>query len=125
MTTTTSGIEGLYVETRNYGATAAFWASLGFEKRVDGQDGSSQWVRPAGGPYVFIIEQLDREPRITPVLRIEDAGAFNPDRPAVYVQPFQLQHWGVVQAVIADPDGRGVSIEAAATSSPADGADDA
>ena len=26
----TNGIEGIYMETRNYGATAAFWASLGF-----------------------------------------------------------------------------------------------
>ena len=27
----TEGIEGIYVETRNYGATAAFWKSMGFE----------------------------------------------------------------------------------------------
>ena len=26
----TEGFEGYYIETRNYGATAAFWASMGF-----------------------------------------------------------------------------------------------
>ena len=111
---TTNGIEGLYVETRNYGATAAFWASLGFEKVLDGQDGSAQWAHPAGGPYVFIIEEHEAEPRITPVLRVADANAFRPEREPVFLQPFTAQHWGVVQAIIADPDGRGVSIEAAA-----------
>jgi hypothetical protein len=112
--TITDGIEGLYVETRNYGATAAFWASLGFEKVLDGQDGSAQWAHPSGRPYVFIIEQHDRDLQVSPVLRIPDATGFAPDRAAEYIQAFELQHWGVLQAIIADPDGRGVSIEAPA-----------
>ena len=35
MSTGTEGIEGLLVETRNYGATAALWRSLGFEPRLE------------------------------------------------------------------------------------------
>jgi hypothetical protein len=49
----TEGIQGLHVETRNYGATAAFWASLGFKSTFETDHGSGQWVHPAGGPYVF------------------------------------------------------------------------
>lgn len=115
-----AGIEGLYVETRNYGATAAFWASLGFEKVLDGQDGSAQWAHRAGGPYVFIIEQHDRDLQVTPVLRVPDAASFDPARTPEYVQPFELQHWGVLQAILADPDGLGVSIEAPPLAGPAD-----
>ena len=55
----TEGFEGFYVETRNYGATAAFWSSLGFEKQFETDHGSGQWEHPLGGPYVFINEQLD------------------------------------------------------------------
>ena len=57
----TEGIQGLHVETRNYGATAAFWASLGFENTFETDHGSGHWVHPAGGPYVFIREQRDTE----------------------------------------------------------------
>ena len=108
----TEGIEGLYVETRNYGATAAFWASLGFERAFETDHGSGQWVHPAGGPYVFINEQHDAELSTHPVLRVADAAAFAPARPADFVRPFTAEHWGVLEAVVADPDGRPVSLQA-------------
>jgi hypothetical protein len=108
----TEGIEGLYVETRNYGATAAFWASLGFESAFETDHGSGQWVHPAGGPYVFINEQHDNELSTHPVLRVADAGAFAPARPADFVRPFTAEHWGVLEAVVADPDGRPVNLQA-------------
>jgi len=57
----TEGIEGIYVETRNYGATAAFWKSLGFESRFETDHASGQWAHPGGGPYVFINERQDGE----------------------------------------------------------------
>ena len=44
----TDGIEGLYVETRNYGATAAFWSSLGFKSVFETDHSSGHWVHPAG-----------------------------------------------------------------------------
>jgi hypothetical protein len=108
----TEGIQGLHVETRNYGATAAFWASLGFKSTFETEHGSGQWVHPAGGPYVFIREQHDAELVIRPVLRVADSTAFAPNREPDFAQPFTAQHWGVAEALIRDPDGRTVSLEA-------------
>jgi hypothetical protein len=108
----TEGFEGFYIETRNYGATAAFWASLGFENVFDTDHGSGQWVHPSGGPYVFIAEQQDQPLETHPILRVADASSFAPSRPPDIVQPFTAQHWGVVEALVRDPDGRNVSLQA-------------
>ena len=108
----TEGIEGLYVETRNYGATAAFWASLGFKSVFETDHGSGQWLHPGGGPYVFINEQHEAELDTHPILRVADASAFRPDRPADFVQDFTPEHWDVLQALIRDPDGRVMSLQA-------------
>jgi hypothetical protein len=110
--TATEGIEGLYVDTRNYGATAAFWRSLGFEAVFETDHGSGQWVHLGGGPYVFINEQHDAELDTHPILRVADAAAFAPDRTPDYVQPFTPEHWGAMQAIVRDPDGRNVSLQA-------------
>lgn len=109
---TTEGFEGFYVETRNYGATAAFWLSLGFETAFQTDHGSGQFEHPAGGPYVFINEQHDSDLDVHPILRVADSSAFAPERPADFAQPFTPQHWGVVEAIIRDPDGRNVSLQA-------------
>lgn len=108
----TEGFEGFYLETRNYGATAAFWASLGFENLFETDHGSGQWRHPGGGPYVFIAEQLDGALEVHPILRVADAGAFNPSRPVDYARPFTPQHWGMTEAIVKDPDGRDVSLQA-------------
>ena len=108
----TNGIEGIYMETRNYGATAAFWASLGFTSVFESGHGSGQWVNLAGGPYVFINEQQDRDLDVHPVLGVLDAAAFRPSREPDYIQPFTAEHWGKMAAVIRDPDGRAISLEA-------------
>ena len=108
----TEGFEGFYVETRNYGATAAFWASLGFINLFETDHGSGQWVHPAGGTYVFINEQHEGELETHPILRVADATAFRPARTPDFAQPFTAQHWGVVEALVRDPDGRNVSLQA-------------
>jgi hypothetical protein len=108
----TEGFEGFYVETRNYGATAAFWSSLGFENVFETDHGSGQWVHPAGGPYVFISEQHEGELGTHPILRVAVAGAFAPDRQPDVAMPFTPQHWGVLEAHVRDPDGRVVSLQA-------------
>lgn len=108
----TDGFEGFYVETRNYGATAAFWGSLGFESQFETGHGSGQWQHPAGGPYVFINETQEGELGTHPILRVADSTTFAPSRPPELVRPFEPQHWGVVEAVILDPDGREVSLQA-------------
>ena len=109
----TEGIEGFVVETRNYGATAAFWASLGFENTFESEDGSGQWAHPGGGPYVLIVERHDVEPQLYPVVRVADAAESAPGRDLEFVQPFTAQHWGVLQALVRDPDGRTLSSHAA------------
>lgn len=108
----TEGVEGFYVETRNYGATAAFWASLGFRNAFETDHGSGQWEHPAGGPYVFINEQHEADLETHPILRVANSTAFAPDRPPEYAQPFTPQHWGVVEALVKDPDDRIVSLQA-------------
>jgi hypothetical protein len=109
---TTSGFEGFYVETRNYGATAAFWTSLGFVSVFETGHGSGQWQHPAGGPYVFINEQLESDPEVRPILSVANATAFMPTRTLDFVQAFTPQHWGVMEAVIRDPDGRLINLQA-------------
>jgi hypothetical protein len=108
----TEGFAGFYVETRNYGATAAFWASLGFNNVFETGHGSGQWEHPAGGPYVFINEQHDHELETHPILRVADSTSFRPDRAPDFVQTFMPQHWGVVEALLRDPDGRSISLQA-------------
>ena len=108
----TEGFAGFYVETRNYGATAAFWTSLGFETVFETGHGSGELEHPAGGPYVFINEQHDRELETHPILGVADSTTFAPSRPPEFAQPFTPQHWGEVQAIIRDPDGRSVSLQA-------------
>jgi hypothetical protein len=108
----TEGFEGFYVETRSYGATAAFWRSLGFENVFETDHGSGQFVHPAGGPYVFINEQQGAELETHPVLRVADSTAFAPGRPLDFAEPFAPQHWGMMQALIRDPDGRQVGLQA-------------
>ena len=108
----TQGFEGMHITTRNYGATAAFWKSLGFESTFETDHGSGQWQHPAGGPYVFISEQHDRELTFHPILSVEDAAAFKPDRAAEFISPFEPQHWNVLTASILDPDGRTIVLQA-------------
>ena len=108
----TEGLAGLYVETRNYGATAAFWASLGYENRFETDHGSGQWEHPAGGPYIFISEHHGAELTTHPILWVADSNAFAPGRAPEFARPFEPQHWGVVEALIKDPDGRSISLQA-------------
>jgi hypothetical protein len=114
MTMATEGFLGFYVETRNYGATASFWKSLGFQNQFETDHGSGQWIHPTGGPYIFIAERADPEHLLMtqPVLGVSDSTTFNPSRPVDYQRAFEPQHWGVVEALIRDPDGRPISLQA-------------
>ncbi len=109
----TNGIKGLYVETRNYGETGAFWKSLGFNAVFE-TGHSGQWVHPDGGPYVFINEQQDPEQPLEthPVLGVADAAAFAPERAVDWAKPFENEHWGESHAMIRDPDGRIYALQA-------------
>ena len=108
----TEGFAGFYFETRNYGATAAFWASLGFENVFETDHGSGQWEHPAGGPYVFISEQQGSDLEVHPILTVADSTTFAPSREPDFAEPFAPKHWGVMEAWLRDPDGRHVSLQA-------------
>jgi hypothetical protein len=108
----TEGFQGFYVETRDYGAAAGFWASMGFESVFESEHGSGQWVHPTGGPYVFISEQREGELETHPILGVADAEAFSPDRRPDFAMPFTPRHWNVLEAHVRDPDGRIVSLQA-------------
>jgi hypothetical protein len=69
-------------------------------------------MHPTGGPYVFIVEQQDSDLQMHPVVKVADAAAFAPTRVPDYVQPFTAQYWGLLQAIVRDPDGRSISLEA-------------
>ena len=110
----TQGLIGFYIETRNYGATAALWQSLGFEAGFETDHGSGQWRHRSGGPYVFIAERADPDHELEthPILGVHDAETFQPDRDLIYARTFEPQHWGVTEAIIVDPDGRWLSLQA-------------
>lgn len=110
---TTSGIEGLAIETYNWGKAVAFWQSLGYVVDFETGHGSGQLSHPTGGPYLFIIEKPEGEPlsAITPVVAINDAHAFERPRSGVVVSDFAPTHWGTVELVMRDPDGRTVSVQ--------------
>ncbi len=110
----TQGFIGFYIETRNYGATAAFWKSLGFETLFEDGHGSGQWRHSSGGPYIFIAEHPDENHTLEthPILGVDDADAFAPDRAVDFAREFEPQHWGMTEAIILDPDSRPVSLQA-------------
>jgi hypothetical protein len=113
----TEGIEGLYIETRDYGATAAFWSALGFSKRFETDHGSGQWEHPGGGPYVFINERRQGDLEIHPILRTLDPVVGGLDQAFEVIEPSSPQHWGVLEAKVRDPDRRTVRLQ---TSAPTD-----
>ena len=64
-----TGIEGLYIETHNWGKTVAFWTALGFELEFETDHHSGQLRHPAGGPFLFVAERPeDHELELQPIL---------------------------------------------------------
>jgi hypothetical protein len=105
-------MEGLYIETSSYGATAAFWKALGYENTFATDHGSGHWVHPAGGPYLFIAERHGVELEMHPIMRIADAAAFSGRFEGELATPFEPTHWSMLEASLHDPDGRRVSLQA-------------
>jgi hypothetical protein len=109
----TNGFQGFYTETRNYTATAEFWASMGSTAVFETGHHSGPWLHSTDGPHVFINQQNEnREPETHPILGVADSIMFAPEPVPETVQPFTPRHWAVTEAIIADPDGRNVSLQA-------------
>ncbi|HET9959863.1 MAG TPA: hypothetical protein VFQ61_35470 [Polyangiaceae bacterium] len=110
---TTDGIKGILIETHNWGKTVAFWKALGYELEFETDHHSGQLRHPSGGPYLFIAERSENAPiRVQPMLWVADATGFVPPRSGSCSRPFEPQHWGVLESLIADPDGREFSVQA-------------
>lgn len=111
--TSTKGIQGLLIETHNWGRTVAFWQALGYELEFETDHHSGQLRHPSGGPFLFVAERAPGTPlQLQPMLEVGDASAFTPPSAGSVVRPFEAQHWGVVELLLADPDGRALSVQA-------------
>jgi hypothetical protein len=109
----TEGIGGFVVETHNWGKSVAFWEGLGFQLEFETDHHSGQLRHPAGGPWVFIAEHLDVEtPQTYPVVVASDADGFEAPRSGTVEQAFEARHWNVMEALLRDPEGRPVSVQA-------------
>ncbi|WP_327109767.1 VOC family protein [Nocardia sp. NBC_01730] len=103
---TTDGIEGVFVETHNWGKAAKFFQDLGFELDFATDHGSGM-LRNGDGPYVFVAEIPEhREPQVQLVLTVADADAFQPGPTVDVVTPFEETHYGTKEMTVRDPDGR-------------------
>ena len=109
----TAGIEGLYVETHNWGKTVAFWQALGFVLQFETDHHSGQLEHPAGGPFIFVAERpASQDLETYPVIAVNDATAFTASDAIPIDQPFTPQHWQRMESFARDPDGRRLSLQA-------------
>jgi hypothetical protein len=107
------GIEGLIVETRNWGRTVAFWQALGYRVEFETGRNSGRLEHPAGGVYLFVVERPDGpDPEIRPLVAADDADGFEPPRAGTVAEPFTGRPWGSAEMLLRDPDGRVVSVQA-------------
>ena len=110
---TTTGIDGLYVETHNWGKAVAFWQGLGYELEFETDHHSGQLRHPAGGPYVFVAERPEGQAlERYPIIAVPDSTTFEPPGAATVEEPFTPRHWNVVEMMLRDPDDRLVSLQA-------------
>jgi hypothetical protein len=109
---TTEGIEGVFLETHNWGKAAKFFQALGFELEFS-TDHNSGLLRNGSGPYVFIAGIPEgRVPGVQIVLKVADAGAVSIDGAVDVVTPFEDTHYGTREMTVRDPDGRIWSLQA-------------
>ncbi len=109
----TEGIQGLLVETHNWGKTVAFWRELGFELEKETENHWGLLRHPGSGPYVFVTERPEGHPlAIVPILGVPDAAGFLPPSAGSVRRPFEAQHWSALEMLLADPDAREVSVQA-------------
>ena len=116
---TTHGIDGVLIETHNWGKSVAFWQGLGYVLEFETDHHSGQLRHPDGGPYVFIAERPPEQPlQVVLGLRVDAAAKFKPPASGKVKRRFTKQHWGSLQMLLADPDGRVFGIEAPVVKQP-------
>lgn len=108
-----NGIEGLLFETHNWGKTVAFWQGLGYELEFETDHHSGQLRHPRGGPYIFVAERPpDQALKVMVAIGVSDAASFAPPRAGTVVRGFEPQHFPALEMMLADPDGREISVHA-------------
>jgi hypothetical protein len=109
----TQGIEGIVIETHNWGKTVAFWQALGY-KLVFETDHHSGQLEAASGPYLFVAERPESQALapITLQLRVADAEQFELPANVEAVDDFAETHWSTLLRGVTDPDGRRVELQA-------------
>ncbi len=109
----TDGIEGLLIETHNWGKTVAFWQGLGYQLEFETDHHSGQLRHPKGGPYIFVAERPPEQAlQIQLAISVRDPAKFSPPSAGVVVRPFARAHWPALEMLLADPDGRHLSVQA-------------
>jgi hypothetical protein len=108
---TTEGIEGVHLETHNWGTAAGFFQALGFEVEFSSGDGSGV-LRNGSGPYLVLSEVPEsHELHVEVILKVADADSFSPGPGVEVVTPFQETHYGAREMKLRDPDGRVWSVQ--------------
>ncbi|WP_327139214.1 VOC family protein [Nocardia sp. NBC_01327] len=103
---TIEGIDGIFLETHNWGQAAKYYQALGFELDFATDHGSGL-LRHRTGPYVFLVEvPADQEARTQFVLKVTDEQAFQPDAVLEVLTEFEDTHYGTREMLVRDPDGR-------------------
>ena len=101
-------MNSLYIETRSFDESRAFWEALGFRLSAEWSDEDHRAGRLEGGPCTIILVE-DETPEVTVHFRISDADPFVEQvaaDPAVKVEaPFERTHWGTRLMRVQDPDG--------------------
>ena len=109
----TDGIEGLLIETHNWGKTVTFLQGLGYELEFETDHHSGRLRHPSAGPSIFVAERPhDHALQVVLGVAVADAARFTPPRSGIVVRPFEKQHWPALQMLLADPDGRQLAVEA-------------
>ncbi len=110
----TEGVKAIFLTTHNWGKSAKFFQSLGYELEFETDHNSGQ-LRNESGPYLFIAEVPESEkPDIQMVLKIRDSEPLDFDPAIDVVSPLADTHWGTREMIVRDPDGRTWSLEAPA-----------
>ncbi len=110
------GIEGFFVETHSWKKTVSFWKGLGYELVFQTSHHTGELRHPEGGPYVFVAERPAHQAlQMYPVILTETAARFSPPATGSVARAFRKVHWGVLEMLLHDPDGRMLSVQARAS----------
>ncbi len=102
-----NGIEGLIVETHNWGKSVAFWRDLGYDL-----ERSLLLRHPAGGPFIYLVERpATQNLEVLPVVAVDDSTTFTPPAAGEVQRGFEPRHWGMSEMLLLDPDRRPISVQ--------------